>query len=156
MNHVLDLFSVVSPRVKHPVCTALGPPWVVANLVQAINAPDTFSGLLACGITTWLVVQAFINMAVVTALAPVTGIPLPFISYGGSALTINLVAVGVLLCGLAVLGQFVYTAEKDTVTSAQAAGTAGKIRMTPPQLWQSMSCTDWAADSGVSMTGPAS
>jgi cell division protein FtsW len=63
----------------------------------AITAPDTFSGLLACGITTWLVVQAFINMAVVTALAPVTGIPLPFISYGGSALTINLVAVGILL-----------------------------------------------------------
>lgn len=63
----------------------------------AIHAPDTFSGLLACGITTWLVVQAFINMAVVTALAPVTGIPLPFISYGGSALTLNLVAVGVLL-----------------------------------------------------------
>ena len=63
----------------------------------AIHAPDTFSGLLACGITTWLVVQAFINMAVVTALAPVTGIPLPFISYGGSALTINLVAVGILL-----------------------------------------------------------
>jgi cell division protein FtsW len=63
----------------------------------AIHAPDTFSGLLACGITTWLVVQAFINMAVVTALAPVTGIPLPFISYGGSSLTINLVAVGILL-----------------------------------------------------------
>ena len=63
----------------------------------AINAPDTFSGLLACGITTWLVVQAAINMAVVTALLPVTGIPLPFVSYGGSALTINLVAVGILL-----------------------------------------------------------
>jgi cell division protein FtsW len=63
----------------------------------AINAPDTFSGLLACGITTWLVVQACINMMVVTALLPVTGIPLPFISAGGSALTINLVAVGILL-----------------------------------------------------------
>jgi cell division protein FtsW len=63
----------------------------------AIHAPDTFSGLLAAGITTWLVVQAFINMMVVTALLPVTGIPLPFISYGGSALTINLVAVGILL-----------------------------------------------------------
>jgi cell division protein FtsW len=63
----------------------------------AIHAPDTFSGLIACGITTWLVVQAFVNMAVVTALAPVTGIPLPFISYGGSALTINLVAVGIML-----------------------------------------------------------
>ena len=63
----------------------------------AINAPDTFSGLVACGITTWLVVQACINMMVVTALLPVTGIPLPFISAGGSALTINLVAVGILL-----------------------------------------------------------
>jgi len=63
----------------------------------AITAPDTFSGLLACGITTWLVVQALINMMVVTALMPVTGIPLPFISAGGSALTINLVSVGILL-----------------------------------------------------------
>ncbi|HEX7195659.1 MAG TPA: putative lipid II flippase FtsW [Candidatus Limnocylindria bacterium] len=63
----------------------------------AITAPDTFSGLLACGITTWLVVQALINMMVVTALMPVTGIPLPFISAGGSALTINLAAVGILL-----------------------------------------------------------
>jgi len=63
----------------------------------AITAPDTFSGLVACGITTWLVAQAFINLAVVTALMPVTGIPLPFISAGGSALTINLAAIGVLL-----------------------------------------------------------
>ncbi len=63
----------------------------------AIHAPDTFSGLVACGITTWLVVQACINMMVVTALLPVTGIPLPFISAGGSALTINLAAVGILL-----------------------------------------------------------
>ena len=63
----------------------------------AINAPDTFSGLVACGITTWLVAQAFINMMVVTALMPVTGIPLPFISAGGSALTINLAAIGILL-----------------------------------------------------------
>ena len=63
----------------------------------AIHAPDTFSGLVACGITTWLVVQACINMMVVTALMPVTGIPLPFISAGGSALTINLAAVGILL-----------------------------------------------------------
>jgi cell division protein FtsW len=63
----------------------------------AIHAPDTFSGLLAAGITTWLVVQAGINMMVVTALMPVTGIPLPFISYGGSALIINLAAIGILL-----------------------------------------------------------
>lgn len=63
----------------------------------AVHAPDTFSGLLAAGITTWIVAQALINMMVVTALWPITGIPLPFISYGGTALIINLVAVGVLL-----------------------------------------------------------
>lgn len=63
----------------------------------AIHAPDTFSGLVACGITTWLAAQALINMMVVTALMPVTGIPLPFISAGGSALTINLAAIGILL-----------------------------------------------------------
>jgi cell division protein FtsW len=63
----------------------------------AITAPDTFSGLVACGITTWLLAQAFVNIMVVTALMPVTGIPLPFISAGGSALTINLAAIGVLL-----------------------------------------------------------
>ena len=63
----------------------------------AIQAGDTFSALLAAGITTWLIVQALINMMVVSALMPVTGIPLPFISYGGSALIINLVAVGILL-----------------------------------------------------------
>ena len=63
----------------------------------AIHAPDTFSGLLAAGLTTWLVAQGFINMMVVTALWPITGIPLPFISYGGTALIINLVAVGILL-----------------------------------------------------------
>jgi len=63
----------------------------------AVHAPDTFSGLLAAGITTWLVVQAVVNMMVVTALWPVTGVPLPFISYGGTALIINLVAVGILL-----------------------------------------------------------
>jgi len=63
----------------------------------AISAPDTFSGLLACGLTTWILAQALINMMVVTALMPVTGIPLPFISAGGSALTLNLAAIGILL-----------------------------------------------------------
>src|SRR5205823_6053160 len=48
------------------------------------------------------------------------------------------------------------TGTAGTVTSGQAAGTAGKTRTTPPQLWLSMSCSDWAADSGVSMTGPDS
>jgi cell division protein FtsW len=63
----------------------------------ALAAPDTFGALLAAGITAWLTIQAFINIAVVVVLVPVTGITLPFISAGGSSLIISFAAVGVLL-----------------------------------------------------------
>ena len=60
-------------------------------------APDMFGRLLATGITSWILVQAFVNMASVMAITPLTGIPLPFISYGGSALIALLFVSGVLL-----------------------------------------------------------
>jgi len=63
----------------------------------ASSAPNTFGALLAMGITLWLVVQAIVNMAVVTSLVPFTGITLPFLSYGGTSLMISMVAVGILL-----------------------------------------------------------
>jgi cell division protein FtsW len=63
----------------------------------SLAAPDTFGSLMAAGITAWLCIQAFINIGVVVALIPVTGITLPFISAGGSSLTISLAAVGILL-----------------------------------------------------------
>ncbi len=68
-----------------------------AGIRTALRAPDTFGALLAAGITAWLCIQAFINIAVVVALVPVTGITLPFISAGGSSLTISFAAAGVLL-----------------------------------------------------------
>ncbi len=63
----------------------------------AKRAPDLFGKLVAGGITAWLTFQAFINIAAITSLIPLTGIPLPFVSYGGSALIISLVASGILL-----------------------------------------------------------
>jgi len=63
----------------------------------ALAAPDAMGALIATGITTWLVFQAWVNMAVVASLIPMTGITLPFISYGGSSLCVGLIAVGILL-----------------------------------------------------------
>lgn len=63
----------------------------------AINAPDLFGGLIATGVFAHIAVQVLINIAVVTNSIPATGIPLPFISYGGSSLTVLLVEMGLVL-----------------------------------------------------------
>jgi cell division protein FtsW len=62
----------------------------------AARHPDPFARLLAVGLTTLLALQAAVNMAVVLGLLPTKGLPLPFVSYGGSAMVMSLTAVGVL------------------------------------------------------------
>lgn len=63
----------------------------------AKSAPDNFGKLLASGLILWLGCQTVVNLAAMVSLMPLTGVPLPFISYGGSALVANLVAAGILL-----------------------------------------------------------
>ena len=63
----------------------------------ASNAPDQFSKILAVGITAWIGGQTLLNIAAMTALTPLTGIPLPFFSYGGTSLSMILVSCGILL-----------------------------------------------------------
>jgi cell division protein FtsW len=67
------------------------------GLRTALRAPDSFGAFLAIGLTTMIAVQALINISVVLGLLPTKGIPLPFVSFGGSSLLINLLGMGILL-----------------------------------------------------------
>jgi cell division protein FtsW len=70
---------------------------VYAGVRIAVRAQDAFGRLLAAGIVGWFGFQAVINLGAVTGLLPITGVPLPFVSYGGSALVMSMAAVGMLV-----------------------------------------------------------
>lgn len=61
------------------------------------NAPDTFGKLVAVGITSWVIFQALMNIAAISGIVPLTGVTLPFISYGGTSLVFLMIGVGILL-----------------------------------------------------------
>jgi cell division protein FtsW len=113
-----------------------------AGIRTALRAPDTFGALLAAGITAWLCYQAFINIAVVVALLPVTGITLPFISAGGSSLLVSFAAAGILL---SISRETLETRErgaKPDTRSSEPGRSSGSARA--PELRR----TDEAADRG--------
>ncbi|HHP51687.1 MAG TPA: putative lipid II flippase FtsW [Moorella mulderi] len=99
-NHTDFIFSVLSEELGF-----LGAGLVVVLFLiliwrgfrVAFKAPDNFARLLAAGLTIMLAVQVLINMGMTTGLLPVTGIPLPLLSYGGSSLLFTLLSLGVLL-----------------------------------------------------------
>jgi cell division protein FtsW len=70
---------------------------MIRGFTIARRCQDEFGMLVATGITTWLAIQALLNMAGITSMAPLTGVPLPFLSYGGNALASTLLAMGVLM-----------------------------------------------------------
>jgi cell division protein FtsW len=69
----------------------------VLGVRTALRAPDRFGMLVATGVTTWILVQAFVNIGAVVGVLPITGVPLPFVSAGGSSLLFTMVASGLLL-----------------------------------------------------------
>jgi len=95
-----SVFAVVAEEVGFVgalVVIFLLAAFVIKVLIIAKNAPDKFSQLLTIGIASWIGGQIFLNIGSMVALTPLTGVPLPFFSYGGSALTMILVAAGILL-----------------------------------------------------------
>ncbi len=70
---------------------------IYSGIRIAARAPDAFGRLLASGIVAWFGLQIVVNLGAVTGLLPITGVPLPFLSYGGSSLVVSLAAVGILV-----------------------------------------------------------
>lgn len=98
--HTDFIFAVIGEELGFVGCVAVVAAFfvlLVRGTRTALKAPDAFGSYLAAGITLSLVLHAFINMGVVLALLPTKGLPLPFVSYGGSSLLISLVAAGLAL-----------------------------------------------------------
>jgi cell division protein FtsW len=98
--HTDFIFAVTAEElglVGAMIVVALFAVFLWRGLRTAIRTTDMFGRFLAVGVTSMVVVQAFINISVVLGLMPTKGIPLPFVSYGGSSLFITLACVGVLL-----------------------------------------------------------
>ncbi|EKY25111.1 stage V sporulation protein E domain protein [Clostridium celatum DSM 1785] len=94
------IFSIIGEEFGLVGCTVVIGLFLILifqGLNVAAKAKDKYGRLLAIGITSVVGIQAIINIAVVTGSMPVTGVPLPFISYGGTSLVFNLCAMGVLL-----------------------------------------------------------
>ena len=98
--HTDFIYSVISEELGLIGATAVVICFAVIawrGLRVALRAPDTFGAFLALGLTTMMAVQAFFNISVALGLLPTKGIPLPFLSFGGSSLLINLLGMGILL-----------------------------------------------------------
>ncbi len=69
---------------------------VVRALRIAARADDLFGTLIASGVAVWFAFQAFVNVGMTIGIMPITGLPLPFVSYGGSAVFADMIAIGML------------------------------------------------------------
>jgi len=97
--HTDFIFAILGEElglVGEIVVLALFAAMIFAGIRIALRAPDAFGRLLAAGITGWLAIQALTNLGGATGVLPITGVPLPFISFGGSSLVVSLGAIGVL------------------------------------------------------------
>jgi cell division protein FtsW len=97
--------------------------FAIAGFRIAMRCRDPFGKLLAAGLTALVCGQAAVNLAAVLGIAPLTGIPLPFVSYGGSSLVVLLVSVGILL-NIAVNGKVVEARVPDRSRGNRRARSA--------------------------------
>lgn len=98
--HTDFIFSIITEELGFlgaAVVIALFMALILVGIRIALRTKDRFGMLLATGITAWIAVQGFVNLGAVVGVLPITGVPLPFVSAGGSSLVVTMAAIGVLL-----------------------------------------------------------
>ena len=97
--HTDFIFAIIGEEIGLIGClvvVALFLGFVFLGVRTAARAPDRYGTLVATGVTAWILIQAFVNIGAVVGVLPVTGVPLPFVSFGGSSTVIAMAAVGML------------------------------------------------------------
>jgi cell division protein FtsW len=100
--------------------------FIFRGIRVTFSARDRFGTLLSIGIISWIGFQTLINIAGITRTIPLTGVPVPFLSYGGSSLIALMAAVGVLLS----VSRYAMT---QTYTTKQRSPSSGSIKRRPPR-----------------------
>ena len=98
--HTDSIFAIIGEELGvlgAAVVVGLYIAFAVRGFQTARRAPDSFGALLCVGFTSWVIIQALLNIAVMTGAIPSTGVPLPFISFGGSSLMVVMIGVGLML-----------------------------------------------------------
>ncbi len=98
--HTDSIFAVIGEQLGLVGSLIIGALFIflILRTTRLITkAPDNFSQFMVIGIISWIALQTLMNIGAMVGLVPLTGIPLPFISYGGSNLIINLIAIGILI-----------------------------------------------------------
>jgi len=95
-----SIFAIVSEElglIGASIVVILFVTFALRGFKIARNAPDEFGKIIGVGIVSWVIFQAFVNISAIIAIIPLTGIPLPFISYGGTSFVFLMVGMGILL-----------------------------------------------------------
>ncbi len=98
--HTDSIFAIIGEELGvlgAAVVVALYIAFAIRGFQMARHARDNFGALLCVGFTSWVIIQALLNIAVMTGVIPSTGVPLPFISFGGSSLLVVMIGVGLML-----------------------------------------------------------
>src|SRR5260221_8912771 len=134
--HTDSIFAVVGEELGLVGCALIIGLFVlllVRGFRIARNAPDSFGALLAAGLTVSLVVEGLFNIAVMASVVPLVGVPLPFISFGGSSLIASMASVGLLISISRAAGKVKPATRKtnETLNLPGVRGSISRVRQQP-------------------------